>query len=236
MLLELLQGPLFGRVGLGYVTADRTHGRFFLRMREGGRAESREAAITRIERYVTEAGLQPTNIAGQYELQLQLGRLIGSSLAIGLGGLLLLFVGIAAVVSRDGFTTVAMVACLVSIPVVVLGVMGHLSMPVDIIASPAANVALAMGVDSMIHLVMRVRSLKRVHMFETDTWVRAREQLWQPIVGAAGIISVGFGIFGLSSFPPTQRFGIAVIVGTIVAATLTLLILPAATTLKNASA
>jgi predicted RND superfamily exporter protein len=97
-------------------------------------------------------------------------------------------------------------------------------------------VALAMGVDSMIHLVMRVRSLKRVHMFETDTWVRAREQLWQPIVGAAGIISVGFGIFGLSSFPPTQRFGIAVIVGTIVAATLTLLILPAATTLKNASA
>ena len=80
----------------------------------------------------------------------------------------MLFVGVAAVVSRDGWTTLVMVLCLTSIPIVVLGVMGHLAMPVDIIASPAANVALAMGVDSMIHLVTRVRKLGSGRMADTD--------------------------------------------------------------------
>ena len=233
LLLELLQGPFFGRVGLSYVTADQMEGRFFLRMREGGRVESRQAVLDRVERYVTDAELEPVYVAGQYELQLQLGRLIRSSLAIGLGGLLMLFVGVAAVVSRDGWTTLVMVLCLTSIPIVVLGVMGHLAMPVDIIASPAANVALAMGVDSMIHLVMRVRKLGSRRMTDPAIWVQARRELWQPIVGAAAIISVGFGIFGLSSFPPTQRFGIAVIVGTLMAATLTLIAVPRGATLRR---
>jgi predicted RND superfamily exporter protein len=234
LLLDLLQGPFFGRVGLSYVTADHMEGRFFLRMREGGRVESRQVVLDRIERYVTDAELEPVYVAGQYELQLQLGRLIRSSLAIGLGGLLMLFVGVAAVVSRDRWTTLVMVLCLTSIPIVVLGVMGHLAMPVDIIASPAANVALAMGVDSMIHLVMRVRKLGNGNMADPATWIQARRELWHPIVGAAAIISVGFGIFGLSSFPPTQRFGIAVIVGTLMAASLTLIAVPRGATLRRA--
>jgi predicted RND superfamily exporter protein len=49
--------------------------------------------------------------------------------------------------------------CLAGIPLVVLGIFGHLGIAIDIITSPAANVALAMGVDSMIHLVVRVRRL-----------------------------------------------------------------------------
>ena len=233
LLLDLLQGPFFGRVGLSYVTPDHMEGRFFLRMREGGRVESRQAVLDRVERYATDAELEPVYVAGQYELQRQLGRLIRSSLAIGLGGLLMLFVGIAAIVSRDGWTTLVMVLCLTSIPIVVLGVMGHLAMPVDIIVSPAANVALAMGVDSMIHLVMRVRKLGNGLMADPATWIQARRELWQPIIGAAAIISVGFGIFGLSSFPPTQRFGVAVIVGTLMAATLTLVAVPSGATLRR---
>jgi len=175
-------------------------------------------------------------MAGHYELQGQLGQLIASSLRIGLGGLLLLFVGIAWIVSRSTHRTAAMVACLCGVPLIVLGTAGHIGMPVDIITSPAANVALAMGVDSMIHLVMRMRRLAAHSSSDWQAWLDARAQLWRPILGATLIICAGFGIFSLSSFPPTQRFGFAVILGTLTAATMALIALPFAATIGMARA
>ena len=119
-----------------------------------------------------------------------------------------------------------MVVCLTSIPAIVLGTFGHLGLPIDMITSPAANVALAMGVDSMIHLVTRARLLRRDG---ADTpWLAARAQMATPILAATLIICAGFGIFALSTFPPTQRFGMAVILGTLAAATMALVGLPLA--------
>jgi predicted RND superfamily exporter protein len=83
-----------------------------------------------------------------------------------------------------------------------------------------------MGVDSMIHLAVRARRLRIAGIAPADAWFEARAQLWRPIVGASLIICAGFGIFGLSAFPPTQRFGLAVILGTVTAATLTLIAVP----------
>jgi predicted RND superfamily exporter protein len=48
----------------------------------------------------------------------------------------------------------------------------------------------------------------------------------QPIVGAMLILAAGFGIFVLSSFPPTQRFGSIVAAGTLISAAMALLVLP----------
>jgi predicted RND superfamily exporter protein len=50
--------------------------------------------------------------------------------------------------------------------------------------------------------------------------------MWRPVVGAATLLALGFGIFGLSSFPPTRRFGIAVVVGLAAATVLTMVVLP----------
>ena len=173
-------------------------------------------------------------MGGLYDLQDQLGRLISSSLRIGLGGLLLLFVGVALVVSRSADITALMVACLAAIPVVVLGVFGHLGLSMDIITSPAANVALAMGVDSMIHLVVRVRHLQGDRGLDTlKSWSLARIQMARPVLTTTLLICVGFGVFGLSSFPPTRRFGLAVILGTLTAATMALVALPLSASLRR---
>jgi len=139
-------------------------------------------------------------------------------------GLLLLFLGVAFVVSRSLATTARMWVCLAGIPLVVLGIFGHLGIAIDIITSPAANVALAMGVDSMIHLVVRVRRLTSSGV--PAPWAVALSQIRAPVLGATGIICAGFGIFVLSTFPPTQRFGLAVILGTVTAATMALVVLP----------
>jgi len=52
-----------------------------------------------------------------------------------------------------------------------------------------------------------------------------------PVLSATLLICVGFGIFTLSTFPPTQRFGFAVILGTMTAATVALVALPTAAAL-----
>jgi predicted RND superfamily exporter protein len=227
-LLDLLQVTPLRATIAAYIQADRQQGLYSLRMHEAGRSETRDAVIDRIVSLVRARQLEPVLVGGLYEQQGQLGKLIASSLRLGLGGLIALFLGIAFYVSRDLRVTAAMVFSLAGIPLIVLGAFGYLGRPIDIISSPAANVALAMGVDSMIHLMMRARRRRAAGSNRREAWAAARDELWQPIVGAALIISAGFGIFSLSTFPPTQKFGLAVILGTVAAATTALLVLPQA--------
>ena len=158
--------------------------------------------------------------------------MIRPSLAIGIGGLLLLFFGVALIVSRSPVIAAKMWVCLIAIPAVILGTFGHLGIAVDIITSPAANIALAIGADSMIHLVVRVRAQQAGG--DAAPWSSGVRQIGRPVVGATAIICAGFGIFTLSSFPPTQRFGLAVIVGTLAAATMALVVLPRIAPSKSA--
>ena len=223
MLLDLASSAALGGVGLGYVSAERDVARYSLRMRETV-DEPRDLVMARLAERVEETGLRVDVMAGLYDLQAQLGRLITSSLKIGIGGLMALFLGVALIVARSGRIAGAMWLCLGAIPLVILGTFGHARIAIDIITSPAANIALAIGADSMIHLVIRVRRL--VAAGSSTPWASAVAQIGRPVLGASAIICAGFGIFALSSFPPTQRFGLAVIIGTMAAATMALLVLP----------
>lgn len=222
-LLELSLSDRLGQVGRGYVTPELAEARFSLRIREG-RAEPRAAVLARIDAAVRASGLEPVVVAGLYDLQAQLGRLIASSLALGIGGLLLLFLGIAVTVSRSLGLAAWMWLCLAAIPAVVLGLFGHLGVAVDIITSPSANIALAVGADAMIHLVVRVRSLAAAGV--SRPWPTALGTIRSPVLGATAIVCAGFGMFVLSSFPPTRRFGAAVVFGTLAAAFMALVVLP----------
>ncbi len=222
-LLNLASGESLGGVALGYVPPDRSVARFSLRMRETN-DEPRQAVMDRLRGLVEGAGLEPEVVAGLYDLQAQLGRLIASSLRVGIGGLLLLFLGVAAVVSRSVRATASMWVCLAAIPAVTLGLFGHVGVALDLITSPSANIALAIGADAMIHLTVRQRRLRMAG--DDDAWASAVGQIGPPVLGATTIVCAGFGIFALSSFPPTQRFGLAVIVGTLTAAVMALAVLP----------
>jgi len=225
-LVELLSGPAFQGVAGSFLTEDRARGAVVLRMREAGREEDRDRVVARLEDALRRHGFEPEISGGLYELQGQLADLVASSLLVGLGGLALLFAGIAWAVSRSAPAAAAMLVCLAGTPLFVFGAMGHLGLPVDFISSPAANVALGIGIDSMIHLVTAFRRLRAEGLAGWRAWTAARARLARPIASAAGILALGFGLFTLSSFPPTQRFGVAVVIGLLAAATLTLLVLP----------
>jgi predicted RND superfamily exporter protein len=228
-LFDVLESDAVGRVGKAFLADGRTETLLLIRMRESERhagAASRREVLERLRGDLEAQGLEVALTGGLYPLQSALGELTARSLVTGLLGLGLLFALVALAVSRSVGVSVAMLGCLAATPVAIFGVLGWLRAPVDLIASPAANVAVAMGIDSMIHLVTAARRNRRDGLGPWAAWVAARERLWRPIVGAAALLSAGFGIFVLSSFPPTQRFGLAVVLGLAVATAATLVALP----------
>lgn len=227
-LLDLLSTPDFDQVTRSFVTEDRQRGLAMLRMRERERtaSENRQEVVDRLAGHFRDEGFEVQLTGGLYPLQGALSDLVRSSVMTGLGGLGLLFIGVGFAVSRSPRVTAVMLACLAGTPVFLFGVMGHLRMPLDLISSPAANVAIAMGIDSMIHLVTAVRRRAGTARASWSDWAAARREMWKPITGSALLLAAGFGIFGLSSFPPTRRFGLAVLLGLGMAAALTLSVLP----------
>lgn len=236
LLVDFLDRPEFGAVGRGFVSEDRTEVLYAIRMREGGRAEPRDSVAARLAAHAEAAGLPVNATGGLYELQGRLGALIAGSLKVGLGGLLALFLLVGAGVTRNAATALAMLACLLAVPLTVLGAFGHAGVAVDIITSPAASVALAMGVDSMIHLASRVRRIDGGAARADGSWQAAKSELAAPVATACVVVCAGFGVFAFSDFPPTRRFGLAVVLGTVAATTVALGALPRLMTRKRVDA
>lgn len=227
-IVDLLMGPNYDAVARGFLSEDRQHALFLLRMLEEGRAEPRRAVIGRLAAEAEKAGLALERQGGLYELQASLGELVARSVVEGLGGLLALFFLIAWGVSRGLRGTAAMILCLTLVPLLLFALFALAGWPLDFISSPAANVAIGMGIDSMIHLMMAVRRRRAAGDSPAAAWAHARTRLTPAILGGAGILAAGFGLFAFSSFPPTQRFGVAVALGTLAAAAIALLVLPVA--------
>jgi len=227
-LINILEKPSYDKISRSFISEDRQSSLFFLRMNELNRKETRLQIIERIKTMVKDEGFIPEIIGGIYSLQGHLSKLVGSSLIFGLAWLLLLFLVIAWIISRSWQISIAMTLSVTIIPLCILGFIGTFGIPLDTISAPASNVAIAMGIDSMIHMV---KAYKRRKQNKKDTddeniWEDIRDDMWKPILSVMMIIVLGFSIFLFSSFPPTQRFGIAIVYGTILAALTSLYIMP----------
>lgn len=115
-------------------------------------------------------------------------------------------------------------------PFIVFGLVGLFGMPVDIISAPAANAALPLGIDEMIHLGYSVRRLRRNAEGRWAAWKGALAQLWGPILASMLIVTSGFALFLVSSFPPTRRLGVLVCTGAAITDLVVLVVLPAIVT------
>jgi len=144
----------------------------------------------------------------------------------GLFWLNLLFIVIAWIVARSVRGALAMIVSLTLVPLCMLGGIGWLRVPLDVISAPATNVCIGIAIDSMIHLVFGVRRAQRDGTKGWEAWVAARKEQWRGIVYSDVIIAAGFAIFVLSDFPPTQRFGLVVLAGCIIDILANLFVLP----------
>ena len=228
--LDRLDKPEYGRVGRTFISADRRRARFILRMKEASRSRPRETIVREIGVIVRNQGFRTVAIGGLYPLQGELSALVEGSVLRGLGGLVAAFAVIVLIVTRSVRTALAMSVCLAITPLALFGIVGLSRMPLDIIAAPAANVALPLGIDEMIHLGHRVR---HGHQRTHDAWLAWREalaEMWSPIVASMLIVASGFALFLLSDFPPTRRLGVLVCIGAVLTDIVVLLMLPAIAT------
>jgi uncharacterized protein len=223
-LTKILEFPVFGSISHAFITKDRISTHFLIRMRESGRTQSRYDVVASIKNIISEHGFIAEMVSGLYLLQSELASLVSKSILNGLWRLLLIFFFISWYVSKNLKTALSMTLAVAVVPVFIYGVVGLLRMPVDIISAPAANVAIAIGIDSMIHTVTRLRRYRQSG--EKNVWSKVKQEMWQPVFNAMIIICIGFAIFFVSAFPPTQRFGVFIVAGTIMAAFSTLFILP----------
>lgn len=227
--LDVLDKPQYDRIARSFITPDRRYGLFLLRMNELDRTKSRLEVLEEIKHIVRRNHFVPYLIGGIYSMQGHLSQLVASSLIYGLSQLILLFVGVAFIVSRSVRISWAMTVSISLIPLCILGGIGLLGIPLDTISAPAANIAISMGIDAMIHITNNFRRLiKGRHKCRNTgkTWVRVRKVMWEPVITSMSIVSIGFAIFFFSSFPPTQRFGGAIVWGTVTAALIALFVFP----------
>ena len=217
-LLDILEQPQYDQIAKSFITEDRQYGLFLLRMNEANRNLSRLDIIDEIKELVSGQGFIAEIFGGVYVLQGHLSKLVSKSLIFGLGKLILLFALISWIISRSIRVSLAMTLSICLIPLNILGLIGIYRIPLDIISAPASNVAIAMGIDSMIHMIKAYRKL--------NDWQAVRNQLWQPVLTSMIVVATGFAIFLVSNFPPTQRFGLAIVFGTILASLTALYIMP----------
>jgi predicted RND superfamily exporter protein len=225
-LLKIMNSPKHERVASTFVTKDRTLAAFYLRMEERTRDKPRIEVVNELRTIVRKHGFRPALVGGVYELQGALAKLVRSSLVSGLFWLMVFFTGVAWIVGRNLRVAAAMIFSLSLVPVCMLGGIGLLHIPVDIISAPATNVCIGMAIDSMIHLVFGVKRAQRDGQKGWSAWVAGRREQWRGIVYSDVIIAAGFAIFVLSNFPPTQRFGLVVVSGTFIDILANLFLLP----------
>jgi uncharacterized protein len=224
-LLNILEKPQHNEIAKSFVSADRKLALFLLRMNELNRKKSRLEIIDEIKNLVRTHNFEPEIVGGVYALQGHLSKLVTSSLIFGLTWLIFLFLFISWIVARSWKFAAAMTVSIVIVPVCVLGYIGLCRIPLDIISAPASNVAIAMGIDSMIHMAHSWRR-QRKNNRDGKLWDDIRNQMWRPILTTTVIVVAGFSVFLFSTFPPTQRFGIAIVFGSILAALVSLYVVP----------
>ncbi len=224
------------RIGRTFVSEDRRRGRFILRMHEAARTRPRVTVVGEIHAMVREQGFTPVRTGGLYVLQGELSTLVEGSVLRGLGGLLACFFVMVLIVTRSFWSALLMTVCLAITPLVLFGTVAIARMPLDIISAPAANVALPLGIDEMIHLGTAVRRLRKRGGDLLASWQKALARLWRPILASMLIVASGFALFLLSSFPPTRRLGLLVCAGAVLTDLAVLVVLPALVTIRTRSA
>lgn len=237
MLLDILSKPRFGEVAKSFVSEDRKEALFMLRMREDGRTRDRLSIISEIEAIPDEHGFVVKMTGGTYYLQGELASSVAASMTTGIVTLIALFGVITLVLSASIMVALAIIICAGLVSAVVLGTLGALSIPVDIISSPAVNLCLGLIVDDMIHLTVTarrgVKAVKNASIREWDIWRKALDgQSWPALVSTITIM-IGFSVFSLSDFPPSQRFGLEIVYGAGLAVILALGVFPYLATRKR---
>ncbi|MBI2899285.1 MAG: MMPL family transporter [Planctomycetes bacterium] len=213
MLLSLLLQSKSGR-GLAreYCNADFTTTRVLVRMRETAPTLNRKRILAGLRAHLDSrpelAGLtekRPTGVFVLYSNMLQsLVKSQKDTFLIVLVSIYLMLV----VLFRNPFLALLVLLPQVLPVLVVLGTMGFARIPLDMVTTMIASVAMGVGIDPAIQYTVRFRRELAGAPSREEAIRRAHATIGRAIAIGGGIVFCGFGVLVLSRFVPTVYFGL----------------------------
>jgi predicted RND superfamily exporter protein len=214
-----------------YVTPDGQHTRVLVRLRETDPDLDRGEVLSQLrDRLAAAAELQelrphPTGIFVLHAnlLDSLITSMRRSFLYVTLA-ILLMFL---CIFRSPGAALLALVPSVLPV-VLVLGAMGLLGIPLDLVTVMIASVSMGIGVDAAIHYLYAYRVRIRAGDSEAEAIQQAHETVGRPILFAALTVVAAFGVLVLSEFIPSIYFGAFTALTMLAALAGTLTLLPAA--------
>lgn len=194
-----------------YLSADGKQLRFYLRIHDANPTLERSALIAGIRNdLVNKLGLAPEQIhlTGMMVLYNNLLQSLFRSQIVTLGAVFLVILLTLAVLFRSlGIALLAIVPNLLAASMV-LGMIGLLGIPLDIMTITIAAITIGIGVDNTIHYIHRFHAEWQVDCDYRLAVRRAHASIGRAMYYTSLIITIGFLVLALSQFIPTVYFGL----------------------------
>ncbi|MEE9303939.1 MAG: MMPL family transporter [Thiotrichaceae bacterium] len=194
-----------------YVSVEHNQARFWVRVRDSQKTLRRNELLKKIKTNlpgIIDLDAEKVHLAGMFVLYNNMLQRLFSSQILTLGITVLVLAGMFGVLFRS--LTIALIAVFANLlPIaVVLGVMGWLNIPLDMMTMTIAAISLGIAVDDTIHYIHRFK-----HEFQKDrkylpTMHRCHRSIGHAMYYTSVTIIIGFSILALSNFIPSVYFGL----------------------------
>jgi len=194
-----------------YVSLEHNQARLSVRVRDSERKLRRNELLKQIERDLTEKlGFQPeqVRVAGVLVLYNNMLQSLFSSQILTLSLTVLALLTMFLILFRS--LKIAVIAIFPNILSVglVLGMMGWLGIPLDMMTITIAAISVGIAVDDTIHYIHRFRQEFQVDRNYINTLHRCHGTIGHAMYYTSVTIIIGFSILALSNFIPSIYFGL----------------------------
>jgi predicted RND superfamily exporter protein len=194
-----------------YLSENGNQLRFSIRIYESDKSLQRQALLDKIRKHLTtELDLKPeqVNLSGMAVLYNNLLQSLFQSQILTIGAVFFAILIMFIILFRAIKLSIATIIPNMVAAGLILGLMGWIGIPLDIMTITIAAISIGIGVDDSIHYVHRFREEYAV---DNDYWAaikRSHRSIGHALYYTTVTVVLGFSILVLSNFIPTIYFGV----------------------------
>lgn len=194
-----------------YLSEDGNQLRFSIRIYESDKNLERQALLDKIENHlINELGLAPeqVKVSGMAVLYNNLLQSLFQSQILTIGAVFIAILFMFMLLFRAVKLSVVTIVPNMIAAGLILGLMGWIGIPLDIMTITIAAISIGIGVDDSIHYVHRFREEFAI---DGDYWAaikRSHSSIGHALYYTTVTVVLGFSILALSNFIPTIYFGL----------------------------
>ncbi|NQT70818.1 MAG: MMPL family transporter [Desulfobacteraceae bacterium] len=219
----------FNKLLSAYVSVEHNQVRFLVRVRDSDKSLQRNKLLQKIRNDLTgKLGIKPEHfkLSGMLILYNNMLQSLFQSQILTIGFVVLALMGMVLILFKSlKISLIVMAPNLLSVATV-LGVMGWIGIPLDIMTITIAAISLGIAVDDTIHYIHRFKHEFNVDRNYINTMHRCHGSIGHAMYYTSVTIIIGFSILVLSSFIPSIYFGLLTGLAMLIALIAALTLLP----------